>query len=139
MGLILKLHRPGVFKGWAGKCRPLVIVLMRSAYLRFLLGKPGCRNDMGNWENAPTTPSLPQTPSPTRMKRVKNKVRVYGRVCMFLVVAYVNFSNTTLSLLEDVTRTKKVYSLFCQKTLEPLKNTHLNRKTSFDWCRSDQS
>lgn len=58
-GLILKLHCPGVFKGWPGKCRPLVIVLMRSAYLWFLLGKPVCRNDMGNYKNAPTTPSHP--------------------------------------------------------------------------------
>lgn len=58
-GLILKLHCPGVFNGWAWKCKPLVIVLMRSAYLWFLLGKPVCRNDMGNYKNVPTTPSLP--------------------------------------------------------------------------------
>lgn len=47
-GLILKLLCLGVFKSWTGKCRPLVIVLMRSAYLRFLLGRPICGNDMGN-------------------------------------------------------------------------------------------
>lgn len=92
-GLILKLHCPGVFKGWAGKCRPLVIVLMRSAYLWFLLGKPVCRNDMGNYKNAPTTPSLPLSLSITpKLRGWKTKPQLQDACCNFASSFHCSFS-----------------------------------------------